>query len=122
MNAAGKVEYMATFFLVKPIDMAKSSPLLWQDVPNRGGRITLAAASRNDGDVGLSSGWQGDNSGETAQVPPPANDNDYAVVPVARNPDGKPITGMVMGRIMNVGGINSLPIFHSRQLAVGDVH
>ena len=69
-NAAGKVEYMATFFLVKPIDMSKSSHLLWQDVPNRGGRITLAAASRNDGDVGLSSGWQGDNSGDTAQTPP----------------------------------------------------
>ena len=52
-NANGKVEYMATFFLVKPIDMSKSSHLMWQDVPNRGGRITLAPASRNDGDVGL---------------------------------------------------------------------
>ena len=40
-NANGKVEYMATFFLVKPIDMSKSSHLLWQDVPNRGGRITI---------------------------------------------------------------------------------
>ncbi|MET0682325.1 MAG: alpha/beta hydrolase domain-containing protein [Casimicrobiaceae bacterium] len=116
-NAAGKVEYMATFFLVKPIDMSKSSHLLWQDVPNRGGRITLAAASRNDGDVGLSSGWQGDNSGETAQIPPPANDNDYAVVPVAKNADGSPITGMVMGRIMNVGGVNSQPIIeHSNPI------
>jgi len=25
-NAAGKVEYMATFFLVKPIDMSQSKP------------------------------------------------------------------------------------------------
>src|SRR5512144_2892315 len=106
-NAAGRVEYMATFFLVKPVDMSKSSHLMWQDVPNRGGRITLAAASRNDGDVGLSSGWQGDNSGETEQIPPPANDNDYAVGPVAKPPDGSSITGMVMGRIMNVGGVNS---------------
>ena len=32
---------MATFFLVKPIDMSKSSHLMWHDVPNRGGRITL---------------------------------------------------------------------------------
>src|ERR1044071_8616961 len=60
-NADGKVEYVATFFLVKPVDMSKSSHLLWQDVPNRGGRITLGAAERNFGDVGLSSGWQGDN-------------------------------------------------------------
>src|SRR5689334_3613721 len=28
-NANGKVEYVATFFLVKPIDMAKSSRLMW---------------------------------------------------------------------------------------------
>ena len=117
-NAAGKVEYMATFFLVKPIDMSKSSHLMWQDVPNRGGRITLAAASRQDGDIGLSSGWQGDNSGDTEQVPPPNNTNDYAVVPVAKNPDGSSITGVVMGRIMNVGGIDSQPIIeHSNPLA-----
>src|SRR5262247_1723751 len=41
-NVHGRVEYMATFFLVKPIDMSKASGLLWQDVPNRGGRITIA--------------------------------------------------------------------------------
>ena len=57
-NGAGKVEYTATFYLVKPIDMSKSSHLLWHDVPNRGGRITIAVAERNLGDVGLSSGWQ----------------------------------------------------------------
>src|SRR6185369_8436581 len=68
-NAAGVVGYVATFFLVKPIAMSKSSPLLWQDVPNRGGRIPPAAASRTAGDVGLSSGSQGDTSGDTAQIP-----------------------------------------------------
>src|SRR4026209_1294667 len=36
-NARGRVEYTATFFIVKPIDMSKSSDLLWHDVPNRGG-------------------------------------------------------------------------------------
>jgi Alpha/beta hydrolase domain len=110
MNAEGKVEYVATFFLVKPIDMSKSSHLMWQDVPNRGGRITLAAASREDGDIGLSSGWQGDNSGGTAQSNPA---RDWAIVPVASN-----VTGVVMGRIMNVGGIDSQPIIeHSNPLA-----
>ena len=59
-NANGNVEYMATFFLVKPTDMSRSSGLLWQYVPNRGGRITLSPERRLDGDVGLSSGWQGD--------------------------------------------------------------
>lgn len=105
-NSRGMVEYMATFFLVKPIDMSKSSHLMWQDVPNRGGRITLAAASRNDGDIGLSSGWQGDDSGETAHEPAPGNTNDYAVVPIARNRNGSSITGVVMGRILNAGGMD----------------
>jgi len=109
-NANGKVEYMATFFLVKPINMAQSSHLLWQDVPNRGGRITIGVAERNGGDIGLSSGWQGDNSGATAQTPAPGNTNDYAVVPVARNPDGSTITGPVIGRIFNVSGVNSQPM------------
>ena len=52
-NANGKVEYIASFYLVKPIDMSKSSHLMWQDVPNRGGRITIAPAQRNGGDIGL---------------------------------------------------------------------
>src|SRR5919106_2827215 len=99
-NANGKVEYMATFFLVKPIDMSKSSGLMWQDVPNRGGRITISTDLRATGDVGLSSGWQGDNSGATAHQPAPGNTNEYAVVPIAKNPDGSAITGQVMGRIL----------------------
>ena len=40
--------------------------LMWHDVPNRGGRVTIPDAERMLGDVGLSSGWQGDNSGSTA--------------------------------------------------------
>ena len=123
-NANGKVEYIATFFMVKPIDMSKSSHLMWQDVPNRGGRLTLAVASRNDGDIGLSSGWQGDNSGDTGQdanagslMPIVQNGNDYAVVPIPKNPDGSSITGVVMGRIMNVGGVNSQQIIeHSNPI------
>src|SRR5580765_2457565 len=106
-NANGRVEYMATFFLVKPIDMSKSSRLMWHDVPNRAGRLTLAAASRVDGDVGLSSGWQGDNSGATV----PGANNDYVVVPVAKNPDGSAITGSVLGRIVNASGPDSQPMF-----------
>ncbi len=104
-NSNGKVEYMATFFLVKPIDMSKSSRLMWQDVPNRGGRITLGALERSMGDVGLSSGWQGDNMGTTVQTFP--NTADYAVVPIAKNPDGSPITGKVVGRIFNASRAES---------------
>ena len=105
-NANGKVEYVASFYLVKPIDMSKSSHLMWQDVPNRGGRLTIVVAERNDGDIGLSSGWQGDNSGNTV----PGEKNDYVIVPIAKNPDGSPITGLVMGRIVNANGLDSQPM------------
>ena len=105
-NANGKVEYVATFFVVKPIDMSKSSHLMWHEVPNRGGRLTIPEAERVLGDVGLSSGWQGDNSGNTA----PGDNNDYVIVPVAKNPDGSPVTGRVMGRIVNARGPDSRPM------------
>jgi hypothetical protein len=105
-NANGRVEYVASFFLVKPIDMTKASGLMWHDVPNRGGRITIPDAERALGDVGLSSGWQGDNSGNTT----PGENNDYVIVPVARNPDGSPITGRVLGRIVNASGPDSRPL------------
>ena len=106
-NANGKVEYIASFFLVKPIDMSKSSRLMWHDVPNRGGRVTIVPAERIVGDIGLSSGWQGDNAGNTV----PGANNDYVVVPVAKNPDGSPVTGLVMGRIVNARGPDSQPMF-----------
>jgi hypothetical protein len=106
-NANGRVEYQATFQLVLPSDPTKMSGFMWHDVPNRGGRVTIVAAERNAGDVGLSSGWQGDNSGATAQS---GTTNDFVVVPVATNADGSPITGTVLGRIVNRDGADSQPI------------
>jgi hypothetical protein len=105
-NARGMVEYTASFQLVKPIDMSKSSHLLWHDVPNRSGRITIGPLERANGDIGLSSGWQGDSSGGTV----PAPNNEYLIVPVAKNPDGSPITGRVMARILNAAGPSSRPM------------
>ncbi len=104
-NTRGMVEYTASFQLVKPIDMSRSSRLMWHDVPNRSGRLTIVPAERATGDIGLSSGWQGDNSGVT--VPRPGND--YVIVPVAKNPDGSPITGRVMGRILNAAASPPMP-------------
>jgi hypothetical protein len=112
-NARGMVEYTATFQIVKPIDMATASRLMWHDVPNRARRITIVPVERASGDVGLSSGWQGDSSGATA----PGPNNDYVAVPIARNPDGSAITGRVMARIMNASGIASQPmIMHSNPM------
>jgi len=98
-NARGNVEYTATFFLVKPTDMSKSSGLMWHDVPNRGGRITINDIEKGLGDIGLSSGWQGDNSGGTSQS---RTDNDWVKVPVLTG-----VTGTVLARIVNRSGTNS---------------
>ena len=112
-NAKGMVEYTATFQLVKPVDMSKASHLMWHDVPNRSGRLTIVPAERATGDIGLSSGWQGDGAGSTA----PGPNNDYVVVPVAKNADGSAITGRVMARILNAAGKNSRPMMvHSNPL------
>jgi hypothetical protein len=105
-NGRGMVEYATTFQIVKPIDMTKSSHLMWHDVPNRGGRITIVPAERAFGDIGLSSGWQGEASGTTA----PGPNNDYVVVPVAKNPDGSAITGRILARIVNASGVDSQPM------------
>ena len=81
-NERGKVEYVATFSLVKPKDMAMASGVLVYTVVNRGNGND---APHPDGHVTLVSGWQGD-------VVPTA-ENQTIRVPVARNRDGSSITG-----------------------------
>jgi Alpha/beta hydrolase domain len=106
-SADGLVHYTTTFLLVKPVDMSKASGLLWSDVPNRGGRITIVDIEKGFGDVGLSSGWQGDNSGTTSQA---LTTNDWVKVPVAHNLDGSAVTGTLLGRIVNRSGPGSEPL------------
>jgi hypothetical protein len=69
--------------------------------------VTIVAAERNAGDVGLSSGWQGDNSGTTSQA---LTTNDFVIVPIAHHRDGSTITGTVLGRIVNRSGPGSQAI------------
>jgi hypothetical protein len=117
-DADGKVRYVTSFLLVKPVDLANASGFLWHDVPNRGGRITIVAAERNLGDIGLSSGWQADNAGATsvpanasALTPQPGMaNNEWVQAPVARNADGSSITGFIQARIINRNGPDSAPL------------
>ena len=111
-NANGNVEYVATFFLVKPVDLSQASGLAWHDVPNRGGRITITSDLRNSHDIGISSAWQGDNAGGTAvpanaatlsPVTPSANE--WVKTPVLTG-----ITGRMLGRIINRSGLNAAPL------------
>lgn len=50
-NARGEVEFSADFFLIKPKDPARSSGTLLLEVPNRGGKASLALMNRARGAV-----------------------------------------------------------------------
>ena len=106
-NARGKVEYVATFTLVKPVDMTKSSGVLRYTVVNRGGGQAVASP---DGHVTLVSGWQGDLV--------PTADNQTITVPVARNANGTSITGPLLlrftNRFVNQAG-NTIPLTIPRE-------
>ena len=73
-NARGRVDYVATFSLMMPADLSKSSGVLVYSVVNRGNG---AATPGPEGHISLVSGWQGD-------VTPTAT-NQTIQVPVARN-------------------------------------
>ena len=92
-NAHGKVEYVGTFSLMKPVDMSKASGVLTYTVVNRGGGVATASP---EGHVSLVSGWQGD------VVPTAANQT--IQVPRAKNPDGTSITGPLVIRFVGQKG------------------
>jgi hypothetical protein len=115
-SADGKVRYVATFVLTLPTDLSKASGLLWHDVPNRGTPLAIGAAERSFGDIGLASAWQGDNSGinasngTTVRSTQLVGDRHWLQVPVAKNADGTPVTGLVLGRIVNRDGLDAQPL------------
>ena len=107
-DADGKVRYVASFLIYKPVDMKQASGLMWHDVPNRGRVYPFAPQERAAGDVMLASAWQGDNSGATVVRPKAsAAGMQFLQVPVARGPAGASITGEVLGRIVNRSGMAS---------------
>lgn len=111
LQADGKLRYVATFVITRPVDPAQASGLLWHDVPNRGRPQTIAVPERNFGDIGLASAWQGDNSGTTAvRATMLTGDNHWLQLPVAKHADGSAVTGLVFGRIVNRSGPNSQPL------------
>jgi len=115
-DADGKVRYVTTFVITKPVDMSKASGMLWHDVPNRGRPLTVTPMERSFGDVGLAGAWQGDNAsmreglGTAVRATMTISANHWLQVPVAKNPDGSSITGPVMGRIVNRSGMNAQPL------------
>jgi hypothetical protein len=110
-DADGKVRYVATFVLTKPVDATKASGLMWHEVPNRGLRRPNVLAERANGDIDLTSAWQGDNAGATAvRATAEVEKSHWLQLPIARNADGSPVTGTVLGRIVNRSGAGSQPL------------
>ena len=115
-DADGKVRYVTSFVITKPVDMSKASGMLWHDVPNRGRPLVINDMERGLGDVGLASAWQGDNAsmgaglGTSVRRTMAAGDNHWLQVPIAKNPDGSAVTGEIMGRIVNRSGPGAQPL------------
>ncbi|MEK8050936.1 alpha/beta hydrolase domain-containing protein [Ideonella sp. DXS22W] len=111
LDADGKARYVATFQLLKPVDKAQASGLMWHDVPNRGRIFPNAAQEYAAGDVMLASAWQGDSAGATAVKPTATiGATQWLQLPVARAADGGRITGEVFARIVNRSGPASQPL------------
>src|SRR3954454_15888621 len=85
------VESSATFSLSKPVDMSKSSGVLFYLVPNRGNG---APSGSEYGHVSLVSGWQGDLL--------PRAGAQTITVPIAKARDGALLTGPVVQRFINL--------------------
>ena len=110
LDADGKLRYETSFTISKPVDLSRASGFLWHDVPNRGGNFTIPAVERELADIGLASGWQADNAGNTAIPGNHASGNFHWVqVPMAKV-NGELVTGRVLGRIRNRSGADSQPL------------
>ena len=110
-DADGKVRYVASFVIYKPVDMKQASGLMWHDVPNRGRVFEFSPQERALGDIMLANAWQGDNAGATAvRSKASVAGMQFLQVPVARGPGGAPVTGEVFARIVNRSGMASQPL------------
>ena len=117
-NAHGNVEYITTFTLLMPADMAKTNGVLFYEIANRGNSMFSSfdlggapADATSDplfykrGYVVLTSGWQGDLlPGPTATQSAAGSRLESITVPRAKNPDGSSITGPFMTRMPLYGG------------------
>lgn len=116
-NARGMVEYWTDVEILVPADRARANGMVLLDVVNRGNKRALSAfnlgapisnVSANAGDGMLMArgytvvffGWQPDLL--------PGNDRLLMGVPVARNPDGSAITGVVRSELVTATPLRTL--------------
>jgi hypothetical protein len=113
LNARGKVEYISTFTLFRPLDPAKNSRVLLDLIPNRGNRTVLLSSAVGKADPeyykrGYSIvwvGWQGDlpeKPSAEMSAEPLAMESIW--VPRARYKDGSHVLGRYLIRVPTLGG------------------
>jgi hypothetical protein len=96
-NARGAVAFSTTFFILKPVDMARGNGKIYYTANNRGNDAlftarTVADVGRNDfalrlGYTIVDAGWQGDIMPNPNRL--------GATLPIATQPDGSPIAGVM---------------------------
>ncbi len=100
-TASGKVAYGANFTVIKPVDMSRSTGVLYDMIPNRGNGEAIAPDPF--GHVHVIVGWQGDIAATPGLY--------TAQVPVARHANGAPLTGPVFVRFVDMkAGTHTLPL------------
>lgn len=105
LNARGKVEYISTFTLVRPLEQSTSARVLLDVIPNRGHRYGSDVAYYDRGYSIVWVGWQGDLP-ETPSPESPAEQLalESAWVPRARQKDGSPVLGRYLIRVPTLAG------------------
>lgn len=122
-NAKGEVEYTTDIEIIRPKDMAKGNGVLLFEVVNRGNKLALrnfnagmpnsgpdwnALKSSGDGflmNEGYSVVWFGWQADLVA-----GNNRVRIDVPVARNPDGSAVTGILRSEMVVMQPAKSLPL------------
>jgi hypothetical protein len=114
-NAHGEVEFSADLYLLKPKDMAKGNQAVLFEVSNRGGRGILSLVNGRDGEFGDGFlmrqgytiawvGWEFDLSSQGERL--------RLSAPIAHDPGGKEIHGLVRGDFTPAEKRDDWPLGH----------
>ena len=114
-NAQGEVEFSADLYLLKPKDMAKGNQAVLFEVSNRGGRGILSLVNGREGEFGDGFlmrqgytiawvGWEFDLSSQGEHL--------RLSAPIAHDPGGKEIDGLVRTDFTPAEKRNDMPLGH----------
>jgi hypothetical protein len=114
-NATGNVEYSFDFYILKPVDLSKGNHKVFYEAPNRGAKLfgdfNRSSGGNDPGTSGNPAGtflapkgytmvWSGWDAAAGT------DDSDLTLtitLPIAKNPDGSPVTGPAYEYIVSAG-------------------